>query len=130
MIDHIGSVSIFVSDQERAKRFYTEVLGFTLKHDARLPGSGARWIVVVPKTGRTEIALYKPDATFRHYQYVVGKPQALTFNVTDMKEVQARLLEKGVQFIHGPVTESWGVYAIIHDSEGNELMLVEQAARS
>lgn len=131
MIENIGSVSIFVSDQERAKRFYTEVLGCKLKQDTPVrPGSDARWIAVVPASGGTEIVLYKPDETWRHYEHVIGKPQALTLNVRNMDEVHTKLREKGVSFVHEPEKESWGVYAIIHDSEGNQLMLVEKATGS
>lgn len=50
MFNHIGTVSIFVSDQQRAKEFYTNVLGFELRQDAPLfPGAEARWIAVAPK---------------------------------------------------------------------------------
>ena len=47
MIDRVSTVCLFVSDQERAKAFYTEILGFELRTDAPLyPGASARWIAV------------------------------------------------------------------------------------
>ena len=127
MIDSIGNVSIFVSDQDRAKRFYTEVLGCELLHDAPVrPGSDVRWVAVIPARGGTEIALLKPHDTFRHFEHAVGKPQAIIFNVSGMDKVEADLKAKGVSFVQGPEAESWGTYAVILDSEGNELMLVEK----
>lgn len=50
MIDRVGTISVFVGDQDRAKDFYTSVLGFELRTDAPLsPGSTARWVAVAPR---------------------------------------------------------------------------------
>jgi predicted enzyme related to lactoylglutathione lyase len=127
MIDHVGTVSIFVNDQDRAKDFYTNVLGFELRADAPLfPGAAARWLAVAPTGATTEIILYLPDENWEHYKQVVGKSQALTFNVTGMAAVHADLKAKGVTFVQEPDEQPWGTYAIIQDSEGNHLILVEQ----
>ena len=62
MINRVGTVSVFVTDQERAKTFYTEVFGMELRTDRPLfPGSEARWIAVAPESAETEIILYLPD---------------------------------------------------------------------
>jgi catechol 2,3-dioxygenase-like lactoylglutathione lyase family enzyme len=127
MIDRVGNVSIFVSDQDRAKEFYTKVLGFELRTDAPLyPGATARWLAVAPPGAATEITLYLPDENWEHYKGTVGKSQAVTFNVTDMKALHAALKAKGVTFLQEPDTQPWGTYAMIQDSEGNSLILVEQ----
>jgi hypothetical protein len=50
VIDRVGTVSVFVSDQDRAKDFYTNTLGFELRRDEPLaPGATARWVAVAPK---------------------------------------------------------------------------------
>ena len=127
MIDRVGNVSLFVSDQDRAKKFYTEVLGFELRTDAPLyPGATARWLAVAPPGAATEVTLYIPDENWEHYKGTVGKSQALTFNVTDMKALHANLKAKGVTFLQEPDAQPWGTYAMIQDSEGNSLILVEQ----
>jgi catechol 2,3-dioxygenase-like lactoylglutathione lyase family enzyme len=127
MIDQIGTVCLFVSNQDRAKDFYTRLLGFELRQDAPLyPGAEARWVSVAPTGAQTELILYLPDANWEHYRQVVGKPQALTFNVTDMKSLHSELKAKGVEFIQEPDVQPWGTYATIKDSEGNSLILVEQ----
>ena len=127
MIDRIGTVSIFVSDQDRAKAFYTEVLGFEARQDAPLyPGATARWVSVAPKGAATEAVLYLPDENWEHYRQVVGKSEALTFNVTDMEALHSELKAKGVKFVQEPDEQPWGTFAIIEDSEGNHLLLVEQ----
>lgn len=125
-IDAVGTVSVFVEDQDRAKKFYTEVLGFELRADEPLfPGAENRWVAVAPKGARTEIVLYLPDENWEHYQQVVGQSQALTLNVSDMGSLQEALKSKGVNFVQEPDEQPWGTYAIIEDSEGNRLILAE-----
>ena len=129
MINKVGTVSLFVADQDRAKAFYTEVLGFELRADAPLyPGASARWVAVAPQGAQTEIILFLPDENWQHYEGVVGKSQALTLDVSDMAAVHESLKGKGVTFVQEPDTQPWGTLAIIQDSEGNHLILVEQPA--
>jgi lactoylglutathione lyase len=126
MIDRIGTVCIFVSDQDRAKEFYTRVLGFELHTDEPLfPGASIRWVAVAPKGAATEAILYLPDENWEHYRQVVGKSQALTFEVSDMQSLYTDLKAKGVTFVEEPKPQPWGTYAIIQDSEGNHLILRE-----
>jgi catechol 2,3-dioxygenase-like lactoylglutathione lyase family enzyme len=127
MINRVGTVSLFVADQDRAKVFYTDVLGFELRADAPLyPGAESRWVAVAPAGAQTEVILYLPDENWEHYKGVVGKSQALTLDVGDMAAVHADLKAKGVTFVQEPDVQPWGTFAIIQDSEGNHLILVEQ----
>ena len=129
MINHVGTVSLFVNDQQRAKEFYTNVLGFELRADAPLfPGATARWIAVAPQGAQTDIILYLPDENWSHYRQVVGKSQAITLDVTDMAAVHKQLKARGVVFVQEPDVQPWGTFATIEDSEGNHLLLVEQPA--
>ena len=126
MISHVGTVSVFVADQDRAKAFYTDVLELTLRSDEPLyPGAPTRWIAVAPEGAETEIVLYLPDENWEHYEQVVGRSQALTLTVTGMEAFHQSLKDKGVTFVQKPESESWGTMAIIEDSEGNHLILVE-----
>ncbi len=127
MITQVGTVSLFVADQDRAKEFYTQTLGMELRTDAPLyPGAESRWVAVAPAGAETEIVLYLPDENWEHYRGVVGKSQALTLTVDDMAATHKDLAEKGVTFLQEPEKQAWGTFAIIHDSEGNSLILVEQ----
>ncbi len=126
MIDRIGTVCLFVADQDRAKDFYTRVLGMELRTDMPLaPGSKNRWIAVAPRGAATELILYLVDENWQHYKGVVGQSQAVTLNVKDMKALHADLKAKGVKFIAEPDPQPWGNQAIIQDSEGNRIILVE-----
>ena len=127
MINRVSTVSLFVSDQDRAKKFYMDVLGFELRRDQPLyPGAQARWISVAPKDSETEVILYLPDENWEHYAQVVGKSQALTFEVNDMQTLVDSLKAKSVKFVQEPEVQPWGTYAMIQDSEGNSLILVQQ----
>lgn len=126
MFNHIGTVSIFVSDQQRAKEFYTNVLGFELRQDAPLfPGAEARWIAVAPKGAKTELILYLPDDNWAHYQQVVGKAQPVTLNVSQIQSLYEDLKAKGVVFSQAPDKQPWGTFTTFQDSEGNWLLMVE-----
>ncbi len=126
-ITHVGTLSIFVSDQHRAKDFYVNKLGFDLRTDAELyPGATARWIAVAPKGAETEIILYLPDENWAHYKGVVGKSQALTLAVNDIQSLCAELKAKGVEFVQEPDVQPWGTFATFKDSEGNHILIVEQ----
>ena len=126
MIERVGTVSIFVADQDRAKEWYTNVLGLELRSDSPMyPGAPTRWIAVAPPGAETELILYLPDENWEHYRQVVGKSQPVTLNVTEMTALHADLVAKGVRFVQEPEAQPWGTYAIVEDSEGNKLVLVE-----
>ena len=126
-INKVGTVCVFVSDQNRAKSFYTEKLGFELRTDLPLyPGAPSRWVAVAPHGSQTDVILYLPDENWDHYRQVVGKSQAITLDVTDMDKVAADLKAKGVKFVQEPEAQPWGTNATIEDSEGNHILLVQQ----
>jgi lactoylglutathione lyase len=129
-INRVATLCIFVTDQDRAKEFYTNKLGFEVRSDEPMfPGASARWLAVAPHGAETDIILYLLDQNWEHYRGIVGKSQALTLDVTDMPTVAAQLKAQGVKFVSEPDKQPWGTYATIEDSEGNKLLLVEQPPR-
>jgi lactoylglutathione lyase len=124
MIDAVATVCIFVNDQDKAKAFYSDVLGFELRQDS--PMGESRWIAVAPKGARTEVILYKMDQNWEHYRQVIGKSQAVTFNVTDIQDLYADLKAKGVRITQEPDPQPWGTYMMILDQDDNGLLLVEE----
>jgi lactoylglutathione lyase len=126
-INFVATVCIFVSDQDRAKEFYTQKLGMDVRADSPLyPGASARWLAVAPAGARTELILYLMDENWQHYRNVMGKSQAITLDVSDMAGLVAELKERGVAFAQEPDVHPWGTFATLIDSEGNQLLLVEQ----
>lgn len=129
-IRRVATVCVFVQDQDRAKQFYTQVLGMELHSDEPIyPGAPNRWVAVAPKGSDTDIILYLPDQNWEHYRQVVGQSQALTLDVSDMAALYSDLKAKGVTFTQVPDVQPWGTYATIEDSEHNKLILVEQPKR-
>lgn len=127
MFNKVGTVSLYVADQQRAKKFYTEVLGFELRTDAELsPGSKTRWIAVAPKGAETDIILYEIDDHWEHYRGVIGKSQSITLDVSNFQQLYNDLKAKGVKFTTEPDFQPWGTSAFMEDSEGNQILLVEQ----
>lgn len=124
MIDAVATICIFVTDQDRAKAFYTGVLGFELRQDS--PMGESRWIAVAPKGARTEVILYKMDQNWEHYRLVMGKSQAITFNVTDIAGLRDDLKAKGVRITQEPDPQPWGTYMMILDQDDNALLMVEE----
>ena len=124
MIDAVATVCIFVNDQDRARAFYMDKLGFELRQDA--PMGTSRWIAVAPRGARTELILYKMDENWEHYRSVLGKSQALTFNVTNMAALHAELKAKGVRITQKPDVQPWGTYMMILDEDDNGLLMVEE----
>lgn len=128
MLMRVGTVSVFVADQQRARDFYTEKLGMELRLEAPLfPGSDLKWIEVAPAGAETAINLYKTDASdenWGHYAGTVGKPQSITIQASELEGLAADLRGRGVTILQEPVAEPWGNWMSIQDSEGNTLIIV------
>jgi predicted enzyme related to lactoylglutathione lyase len=118
MIRKIKFSSVPVRDQDRALNFYVTALGFTLLTDQQM-GPGQRWIEIRPPKGDTGIALFTPPG----HEDRVGTFTGLSLECDDVQRTYEDLCAKGVEFTKPPKTESWGVAAILKDSEGNQIVL-------
>ena len=126
MITQIGTVSVFVEDQDRAKAFYTDKLGMELRADAELyPGADSRWVAVAPPGADTEIVLYKFDAQWEHYRSTFGQAQSLTLQCQDIHATYQVYTERGVETLGEPEVQHWGSFFMLRDSEGNTLLVVQ-----
>jgi catechol 2,3-dioxygenase-like lactoylglutathione lyase family enzyme len=114
-------VSVPVSDQEGAKNFYRDVLGFELLRDEPM-GPGVRWIQLAPPGCSTTIALVTWFDTMQP-----GGLQGVMLNVTDIDADHATLSARGL-----PLTEireePWGRYAMFSDPDGNGWILRQPLA--
>src|SRR5689334_11269149 len=77
MITHVQSVTVFVSDQDKAIDFYVNKLGFELRSDTAM-GENMRWVTVAPPGAPTEIVLAKGYGDWSADQ--VGKFSRIVFN--------------------------------------------------
>ena len=118
MIRKMKFTGIPVRDQDRALNFYMNILGFTLQTDQPM-GPGQRWIEVRPPKGETGIALFTPTGM----EDRIGTFTGVSFECDDVQKTFDELSAKGVEFAKPPKVESWGVAAIMKDSEGNQIVL-------
>ena len=118
MIRKLKFTSIPVRDQDRALNFYVNILGFTLQTDQPM-GPGMRWIEVRPPKGDAGLALFTPPG----FEDRIGTFTGISLECDDVQKTYDELVAKGVDFAKPPKVESWGVSAIMKDSEGNQIVL-------
>lgn len=119
-ITHIGRTTIYVDDQDRAKAFYTETLGFEMVMDMPMGEGGTRWIEVRPPGAQTNVVLFQAAEGFPQ----PGGMNPALFETDDIKATADDLRAKGVEFPTEPEFAAWGKWwATFKDSEGNEFGL-------
>lgn len=122
----INLTSVLVDDQEKALRFYTEVLGFVTKTD--LPLGDNRWLTVVSREDPTGVELLlEPDAhpaagPFKAALFNDGIP-ATSFAVSDVRAEFERLRSLGVTFTQKPTTNGSVTTAVFDDTCGNLIQI-------
>jgi catechol 2,3-dioxygenase-like lactoylglutathione lyase family enzyme len=126
----IKLTSIMVDDQDKALRFYTEVLGFRKKHD--VPVGEYRWITVTSPEGPDDLELaLEPNANpagrrFQEAMFSQGIPLA-AFEVVDIAGEFSRLSSKGVAFTKEPAAAGPVTLAVFADTCGNLIQLYQPA---
>ncbi|TDB93100.1 VOC family protein [Actinomadura sp. 7K534] len=126
----IDLASVLVDDQEKALRFYTEVLGFVKKQD--IPMGGARWLTVVsPQAPDGPELVLEPSShpavkPFKEALVADGIPYT-SFTVDDVKAEYDRLRGLGVRFVQEPTDMGAVSTAVLDDTCGNLIQLHQTA---
>jgi len=127
----IKLTSVYVDDQDKALRFYTEVLGFTMKAD--FSQGPFRWLTVTSAEDRdgTELQLaLNNDPAAKAYQQAKlkqGQPAAMFFT-DDVKGDYERIKGRGAEFTMPPTAVTGSTIAMLNDTCGN-LIQITQLAR-
>jgi catechol 2,3-dioxygenase-like lactoylglutathione lyase family enzyme len=128
----INLASVLVDDQEKALRFYTEILGFKEKTNVPV-GEAYRWITVVSPQdpNGTELVL-EPDEhpavkPFKNALVADGIPFT-SFAVDDVQAEYERLRGLGVRFTQEPTDMGPVTTAVLDDTCGNLIQLAQLAA--
>ncbi|TCP45761.1 putative enzyme related to lactoylglutathione lyase [Tamaricihabitans halophyticus] len=125
----INITSVFVDDQDKALRFYTEVLGFQKKVD--VPLGGPRWLTVVSaeEPDGTELLL-EPDGhpavgPYKTALVADGIP-CTSFAVDDVFAEAERLRGLGVRFTQEPTDMGTVTTAVFEDTCGNLIQIAAE----
>jgi predicted enzyme related to lactoylglutathione lyase len=127
----IKLTSVYVDDQDKALRFYTEVLGFNKKTD--FSQGPFRWLTVTspdePQGTELQLALNNNPAAKAYQQalFQQGQP-AVMFFTDDIKDDYARIKARGAEFAMPPTEVTGSTIAQLNDTCGN-LIQITQLAR-
>ena len=128
MVQKLSHVTLFVSNQDQAKDFYVNKLGFEVRTDHTMD-NGFRWLTVgAREQPDVEIVLMEPQpgqlldeeaAQAVRLLLKKGVLGAGVFQVDDCRKTYEELKQKGVQFAGAPEERFYGVEAIMKDGVGN-----------
>ena len=123
----IKLTSVYVNDQEKALRFYTEVLGFVKKAD--FSQGPYRWLTVASpeEPNGTELQLALNDnptaATYQKARFAQNQPAAM-FYVDDVQKEYDRMKPLGAEFTMPPTKVTGSTIAMVNDTCGNLIQIV------
>ena len=124
----IKLTSVYVDDQEKALRFYTEVLGFAKKTD--FSQGPYRWLTLVspeePNGTELQLALSTNPAakTYQQAMFQQSQPAAMFFT-DDVKADYDRIKARGAEFTMPPTDVTASIIAMLKDTCGNLIQLTQ-----
>lgn len=122
MITRIGTVDVFVTDQDKAVDFYVNKLGLELRRDESM--GPMRWIEVAPAGSPTTIVLATSDYPV-YREGKIGQFTDIQFFTDDIQETHRDLSARGVTFTTEPEDQSWAWHSAFVDPDGNEFFLIQ-----
>ena len=127
---NIKLATLYVDDQDKALRFYTDVLGFATKDDER--NGPFRWLTVTSPgdaDGPALLLALNDDPAVRAFQQAMfqqGQPAAMFFT-DDLAGDYARIQAHGVEFTMPPTDVTFATIATLNDTCGNLIQLTQLA---
>ncbi len=124
----IKVTAVYVDDQEKALRFYTEVLGFAKKAD--FSHGSFRWLTVSspeePDGTQLQLALNAnpPAKAYQQAIFQQGQP-AFMFYTDDIKGDYERIKARGAEFTMPPTVVTGSTIAMLNDTCGNFIQLTQ-----
>lgn len=123
MLEKVVYTSVFVTDQDRALDFYTNVLGFEKRAENPATG-GARFLSIGLKDQEFELVLW-PGKPGQGEPVGDRVPAAYTIETADCRKAVEVLESRGVTFETGVLEFPWGYIAVFTDPDGNRLQVRE-----
>jgi catechol 2,3-dioxygenase-like lactoylglutathione lyase family enzyme len=122
-VTHIQVISIPVSDQDRARDFYVDSLGFTLLADQQLSPE-MRWVMVAPPGGGATLTLVTWFESMP-----AGSLKGTVLETDDLDGDAVALSAKGVS-VSAVENAPWGRFVTFDDPDGNGIVLQASAANA
>ena len=123
----IARITLVVDDYDKAIKFYTEKLNFTVVEDTVL-NENKRWVVITPP-GSSGCCLLLAKAVNEEQRSRIGNQTGgrvfLFLHTDNFKKDYDNLIAKGVTIVRGPVVEQFGTVAVFADLYGNLWDLIE-----
>lgn len=118
-LTNLEVVSVPVSDQDRAKSFYAEQLGFSVDVDSSFADGSMRWVMLRPPGSGTAITLVTWFDTMP-----AGSLKGAVLGCDALEKTLADLEARGVSFHEEEVQEApWGRWKTFDDPDGNSWVL-------
>ncbi len=123
MINKLGKITVYVNDQQQAKDFWINKVGFVLKFEKEI-GPNMAWIEVAPSEDEfTTLVLYSKAAMEQQKPSAVCHPSIL-FSTTDINSAYEKMKQNGVEVGELQVMP-FGTMFTFKDQDGNEYLLRE-----
>lgn len=123
MINKIGKVTVYVEDQEQAKDFWINKLGFVLKFEQPI-GPDASWIEVGPSEEEfSTVVLYSKPMMEKQQPSKIAHPSIL-FSTSDIESSYEKMKKNGVS-VENILEMPFGTMFKFFDQDGNEYILRE-----
>jgi len=133
MIQRLSHTTLYVLDQDSARDFYVNKLGFEVRMDGKMD-NGFRWLTVSPK-GQPDLQIILMQVDGPNMQPEVaktirslltqGKINGGVLQTSDCKKTYEELKAKGVEFPSPPKEQFYGIEAIMKDDSGNWFSMTE-----
>jgi lactoylglutathione lyase len=123
VITSLNTVSLYVTDQQKALDFYVGMLGFELRMEAGM-GPMGRWLEVAPQGAQTGLMLASADGFGK--QDRVGDSADLVFRTDDVAGLHDRLVTAQVP-VTEPETQQWGTFIKVTDPDGHTFVVSQQS---
>jgi len=141
MIKRMSHACFYVLDQDRAKSFYTDKLGFEVRSDVTMggepdAGQGFRWLTVGPPD-QPDVEIILADCRMGHDPATAAQIRELVAKgamgtgvmaTDDCQKTYEELSARGVVFTQEPAQRPYGVEAVFRDDSGNWFSLTQQTA--
>lgn len=118
MITNIATVAVYVEDQQKAKQFWTEKVGFEVTAERQM-GPDAFWLEVAPKNEKSRLVIY-PKTMIQGSENMKA---SIVFECSNVLEAYKIMKENGVEFKGEPQQMQWGTFVLFSDEDGNEFLL-------